>query len=617
MNSAGLMLQTIQAIQEALMIVKPPPRMTTSQWADERRQLSRGSTSEFGKWRTKRAEYLREIQDALSDDRYHGDYRVEQIVFMKPSQSGGTEVMNNDIGRVIDIDPCSILMMRATVEMGEEWSKDRFMPMVEDTPVLRKKIKAARSRDSNNTITHKRFPGGSLAITGANSPASIASRPICRLYVDDVDRMEPTKEGDPTDLAIARTDTFANRKIYLNSSPRDTGTSRVAAAYEESDQRKYHVPCLKCGVFDILVWAQVRWSPDPPEDAYYQCLHCGAKHSDADIDKMVQSGKWIAEKPFRGIAGFWINAIYSPFPQVTLGKLATRWTKIKKNPTRRRTFINTVLAETWNLKGGDELDYQEIYNRREEYLADVPMGAILLMAGIDFQKDWCKIVVLAIGKDDEEWLIDSVRFDGSFERPEIWNDITGYLERTYLHENGVRMKVESAAFDTGHNAKKIYRYVKAKQAEGKRYHATKGASTYGKPFFSPKPTTSNEAKVKLYSIGTDGAKESLYARLDLKEPGPSYIHFPMKFDEAYFKELTSEALNTALMKPKWEKLPGRNRNEALDCHILAEVAFAIFNPNLEAFEKDLNYQAANIKAGGPELPRRNPHQRRIISRGIE
>jgi len=537
---------------------------------------------------------------------------------MKPSQAGGTEVMNNDIGRCIDIDPCSMLMMRATVEMGEEWSKDRFMPMVGDTKVLRDKIIPSRSRDSNNTINHKRFPGGSLAITGANSPASIASRPICRMYADDVDRMEPTKEGDPVDLAIARTDTFANRKIYLNSSPRNQGTSRIESAYQESDQRKYYVPCLKCGVSDILVWVQVRWEKGHPEDARYVCLHCGAKHNDADIDKMVREGEWIAEKPFNGIAGFWINAIYSPFPQVTLSQLASKWENIKNFPDRRRVFINTVLAETWRLIGGEELDYEKIYNtRREEYKADIPVGGVLLVAGVDFQKDWCRIVVLSVGMNDEQWVVDSVRFDGSFERQEIWDDITDYLERSYIHENGIKLKISAASFDTGHNAKKVYRYLKKMQQNGKRYYATKGASTYGKPFFS-KPTTNNEAKIKLYTVGTDSGKESLYARLAITEHGPSYIHFPMKLDLAYFKELTAETLDTNRIKPLWVVLPGRKRNEALDCHILAEVAYAIMNPNLEAFEKDLKYQADVIESGGQERKKvETPtFRRRMISGGI-
>jgi phage terminase large subunit GpA-like protein len=57
-------------------------------------------------------------------------------------------------------------------------------------------------------------------------------------YPDDVEQ-----EGDPVELAEARTRTYARRKIFKNSTPTMEGRSRVANEYAQTDQRKYFVPC--------------------------------------------------------------------------------------------------------------------------------------------------------------------------------------------------------------------------------------------------------------------------------------------------------------------------------------------------------------------------------------
>ena len=49
------------------------------------------------------------------------------------------------------------------------------------------------------------------------------------LLLDEVDRYELSagSEGSPTDLAIARTKTFWNRKIYMCSTPTVKGISKI------------------------------------------------------------------------------------------------------------------------------------------------------------------------------------------------------------------------------------------------------------------------------------------------------------------------------------------------------------------------------------------------------
>ncbi|MFS9668711.1 phage terminase large subunit family protein, partial [Klebsiella pneumoniae] len=78
-----------EAIRTAL---KPPPRLTVSEWADQYRELSSESSAEAGKWSTSRAEYQRGMMDAISDP------DIENIVLMTAAQIGKTELINNVVG---------------------------------------------------------------------------------------------------------------------------------------------------------------------------------------------------------------------------------------------------------------------------------------------------------------------------------------------------------------------------------------------------------------------------------------------------------------------------------------------------------------------------------------
>ncbi len=248
-----------------------------------------------------------------------GDATIETVVVMSSAQIGKTEIINNVVGYHIHLDPSPILLLQPTLEMAEAWSKDRFAPMLRDTEALRGLVKDPRARDSGNTLLHKRFPGGHITMAGANSPSSLASRPIRLVLCDEVDRYPASAgtEGDPVSLAKKRSTTFWNRKLLLTSTPTIKGASRIEAAFEQSDQRRFHVPCLHCGEYQALTWHQVKWESDSErhrvETAHYECGQCGAALYDSDKPEMLSAGIWIATAPFTGTAGFHISELYSPW----------------------------------------------------------------------------------------------------------------------------------------------------------------------------------------------------------------------------------------------------------------------------------------------------------------
>ena len=203
-----------KAIQEQMKKrLKPPPKLTISEWADEYRKLSPESSAEPGSWNTSRAEYQRGIMDALSDP------YIETVVVMSSAQVGKTEILNNAVGYFISQDPSPMLVVQPTLDMAQTWSKDRLAPMLRDTPILSGLVKDPRSRDSGNTTLHKVFPGGHVTACGANSPSSLASRPVRNVFCDEVDRypVSAGTEGDPVSLAKKRSATFWNRKIDRKS----------------------------------------------------------------------------------------------------------------------------------------------------------------------------------------------------------------------------------------------------------------------------------------------------------------------------------------------------------------------------------------------------------------
>jgi phage terminase large subunit GpA-like protein len=106
-------------------------------------------------------------------------------------------------------------------------------------------VKDARARDSGNTLLHKQFPGGHITMAGANSAASLASRPVRVVLCDEVDRypVSAGTEGDPIKLAQKRSATFWNRRFLAGSTPTVKGASRVEIGFASSDQRRYFVPC--------------------------------------------------------------------------------------------------------------------------------------------------------------------------------------------------------------------------------------------------------------------------------------------------------------------------------------------------------------------------------------
>ena len=560
----------------AMEQLKPPPRLSVAEWADLERRLDSQSSAEPGRWITARAEYQRGIMDACSDP------SVKEVVVMCAAQLGKSEILLNTIGYHMAHDPAPILMMQPTVDMAQSFSKDRVTAgLLRSTPALRGKVKDSKAKDANNTTLHKVFPGGALSLVGANSPSSLASRPIRVVLCDEVDRYPPSagEEGDPISLAKRRAATFWNRKIIEVSTPTNRGASRIELAYEESDQRKFMVPCHDCGERQELVWSQVQWTD--PKNPHYACKHCGSCWTDANRNRAIARGEWVATKPFNGMAGFHLSALYSPW--VVLADAVEEFLASKKDPMRLKTFVNTFLGETWEDQG-EGVDDVEIAKRREDY-EDMPDQVVMLTAGVDVQDDRLEVEVVGWGAGEESWSIDYRVLHGDPSSPQLWQQLDEVLLRTFEHPIGKPMIIRATCVDSGgHHTRAVYNYAKTRA--GHRVFAIKGVGGEGKPIVG-RPSKNNIGKVPLYPVGVDTAKEMFYARLRMEEPGPGYCHFHQRLDDEHFRQLTAEKQVIRYHKgyPKRGWIKTRTRNEALDVRIYAIAALAILNVNLDNIAK--------------------------------
>lgn len=589
-------------IEAAIAALKPPPDITVSEWASKYRRLSPESSAAPGRIDISRTEYFREPMDMV------GSPGVRSVTLMTSAQVGKSTCIENIIGNFIDVDPCPILHVSPTLESMKMFSKERLAPMIRDTPVLRKKVKEARTRDSGNTLASKKFPGGHIAMVGSNSPAGLASRPIRVLVADEVDRFERSAgtEGDPLSLAIKRTTTFWNRILFFVSTPGNkynaqtkTG-SRIEKEFLDGDQRYFHVPCHECGEEQRLIWANVHWEDGDPETAVYTCEHCGCYWDDLQRNKAVKKGRWIATKEFNGQLSYHLSQLYSSFARLADG--VRDFLKSKDDPETLKTWTNTFLGETWEDRG-ERLEWSNLLDQREDYQSfeNIPEEITLVTAAVDTQDDRVEYEFVGWGDDYRSWSLAYGQIYGDLSAPEIWNDLYRLLQVTFIHPIFGEIAIRNICIDSGgHYTQEVYNFSKRHV----RFNAVKGMDGVGRPAVG-RPLKNTIGNARVFPLGVHGLKETVVSRLRVTNPEkPGFCRFPLDYGDEYFKMLTAEELRSkfsrGFKKQEWVKI--RRRNEAFDLRVYATAAMEMLalDLNTERRRLMLNHrkaEAAQKKSG--------------------
>ena len=624
-----------KAMRKALAGMTPPDDLTVTQWAEAKRRLSAESAAEPGPWRTERTPYLREPMDAFTDP------KVRHIVMVAASQVGKSEFLNNCIGYIIDEDPGSILFIHPTTIDAQEYSKLRIAPMLRDSPALRQKIAAPKSRDSHNTILQKAYPGGILTMCGSTEAHALASKPIRYVFGDERDRWATSagNEGDPWDLALARQTTFYNAKAVEVSTTTIKNASAIEAAYYTGTMERWNSKCPHCGEYHEIRWSDIRFEYDEiivshkktykVKKVYYTCPGCGCISTEAEMKRAP--AKWIAENPEaygQGTRSFWLNAFVSQW--ASWESIVLKYLNALGSTKKMQVVFNTCFGEPWEDRGDIE-DEDSLLARREDYGKDkngepveLPPGVLVLTAGVDTQDDRMEYEIVGHGFFGETWGIEKGIVMGRPDDDATWNKLDEVVfDRVMRFENGVGLRVSMSFVDEGgHFTQSVRAQCNARIS--KKVFCIKGMPGQDKPYISPPKKQKifvNQIAVGTcwqYQLGVDSGKEIIMDNLRVQTPGQKYCHFPKRDDygSAYFAGLLSE---TKVYDPNkkqpwsWKKIPGHERNEPLDCRNYALAAFKALPKNLDEIDRQIK-AASGVRVPAPPSANITPPKRRPAQR---
>jgi len=589
----------------------PPPRISVAKWAERYRFLAE-NTALPGRFSLQITPYLRGVLEAINDK------RVRKIVCQKSAQVGWTDgVMNNYVGYVIHCDPSSMAIMFPREATYKKYSELKLEPMIEATPVLRPLVNL-KSRSADNKQDLKQFPGGFLMMFGSNSTDGVKSTPIKRVCVEEPDdcNLNIKGQGDSIKLAEERVKSFHDSKILIGGTPTVAGVSAIAQEMQASDQRSYWVPCHECGDAHVLNWDNVHWqSVDGashqvygsanPDTAAYTCPHCGSLWNDAQKNRNVRRAEelgfgWKSAADFHGVAGFYLNELYSSFPDSTMARLVEKYLTAEHEASTgelgaKIAFWNSTLGLPWEYQS-DMPKPLALSTRAEAYAEfTVPWGGLLLTAGVDVQHDRLAVVIRAWGRGEESWLVYWGEIFGStlVATAGAWLELDQLLGRDFEHASGSKMRVRAVSIDgsDGNRTEIVHAYVRPRRARG--YMTVKGASEQTDDrreiFSTPRKVDLNKRQkpskfgLDTYIVGTTRAKDLILDnRLVLEGRGPGTLHWYADVRPDYWEQLVSEVKapsRTNRYRKAWQKLAGV-RNEVLDCEVYALHAARSVKTNL-------------------------------------
>ena len=582
--------------------MKPPEDLTVSQWADKNRRLTSESSAEVGKWRTSRTPYMFDILDSFTDP------LIEHIVVVAASQVGKSETINNMVGYCIDQDPGPILLIQPTIDDVKRYSEMRIAPMIRETRCLKRKVADPKSRDAANTKRQKSFPGGVLVMTGSNVAHDLSSMPIRYVFGDERDRWATSagSEGDPWELAVARTRTFYNKKMVEVSTPTVKGASAIENSYNLGTMERWKTQCPHCGEYVEITFDNIRFEYEAAEkgdkkifhisEIFYVCPECGGISDEHTMKS--QPAKRVTTVPearkHHKTRSFWLTAWVSPW--ATWESIVLQFLQAGTDSSKLQVVYNTQFGELWEERG-DMASEDDVMSRREVYEAEVPDGVLLLTCGVDTQDDRLEYEVVGHRRFGETWGIKKGVILGRPDTEEVWERLDEVLSHKYKFKSGVSLQISLTFIDEGgHFTQEVRQHCLARQYD--HVFAIKGANRPDIPYTAPpkkqKIVVNGKVigQVWVYEIGVNAGKQKIVDNLRVQSPGANYCHFPLRDDygKQFFKQLMSEHLAYVpkLKHPwQWQKIPGHERNEAFDIRNYNLAACEILSPDWDAIEQKL------------------------------
>jgi phage terminase large subunit GpA-like protein len=571
------MYQIAQLTTEMMELLRPPPKLTLSEWTEKNFVLPAG-TAKPGRFRL--WPFQREIIDAM------GDPLIERVTVVKSTRVGYTKSLMAAIGATAANDPCPMILLVPTDDDARDIAATEVEPAFAQTPALRGLLGAGRL-DGRNTLTVKTLAGGgSIKLLAAKSPRNLRRHDAKKLFIDEEDAMEVTPEGDPIDLAEKRTLSHPDRKIIRGSTPTNELTSTIHRAYLESDQRIFECPCPHCGSFFELLWEHIVWPTGEPKQAKCACPHCSELIDERFKNQMVALG---AERGWRrcepevmGHAGFRLNALISPLAHVRWGILATEFLRAKRaGPAAMQVFVNASLGRVWRMSI-DDIEPENLQARVEPFgLKGVfPAEAFGITAGVDTQPDRFEVSIWG-WNETQAFALGHFVVWGSPNDDITQRELDMLLHSRWKHPNGWDIRIDAVAIDSaGHNTQAVYDFCAARFS--RRVFAIVGRAGARKIWEASK--RKQKTGVRLFLVGVEQIKTDILQRLALPttnkhgKPVPHSIRISNEMPEDWFDQILGERRlvryvhNRAVVEFRPRKMG--QRVEAFDC---AVYAFAVLH----------------------------------------
>lgn len=400
---------TLDGLTSVCSTLAPADHRTIAEWAEQSIILGE-SNAEPGPLQLSRTPYLNEIINAFTAE------TTQEITLVAGTQVGKTTAELLCMSWAIDQRPAPMLWVTPTEKIARRFSRMRIMPLFASSPVLSAHIPNGAWEQQILEFYFKRM---TLILGWANSPAVLASNPMCYLMCDEIDKYPPasSREAEPLELARERVATFRGLSRVFKASTPTIPEGAIWREWECSDRRMYLVPCVHCGQRQSLEFAQVKW-PEGERDpqriaamslAWYECVSCGKRLSDHDKLEMVAAGQWekIDTDAIPSHLGFKINALYSPWR--TFSDVAAKFLSSHEDRDEYRNFVNSWMAEPWQEKIGsisvivDKESESHLHAR-----GSVPDGARFVTVGLDWhgQNKGFYWSAWGFGAGRRAWLLD-------------------------------------------------------------------------------------------------------------------------------------------------------------------------------------------------------------------
>jgi hypothetical protein len=423
---------------------QPYKKESVVDWVEHNVELPTGAIT--GKVSMKMAPYGREILE------HFADRRTRHLVLCFATQSIKTTLLTLGLLYKIARMPEDALWVMGNQAQARDFSKERLQPFVRlCRPVYDLVPKTERGIINKHLwgFTAMHFTSMVLNLVGAGSPIGLSSRPRGLLILDETDKYydELKYDAGTIQLAEERQKTFPFPLSVKASTP-TTIDRMIWVEYMKTDQRKYWLPCPRCGKEIILRFSiksevhgdcGLRWWRESADEsktdgawdmkkvaanAYYRCQECTGEIYDYERPTMLEAGRWVPTilnaEPYR--FGYHLSSLYSILSQATsLGNIAVQWLTARGLRSELQSFVNSWLAEPWDesrLFDRPDIELEEYSNKQ------IPENSVGIM-GIDFQEGHQWVVIRRFQAPDKEhphgrsWLLYADRVETIDELSEL------------------------------------------------------------------------------------------------------------------------------------------------------------------------------------------------------